>query len=88
MSPTPTSSATATPNRAHAVGAAVNHEVAGEDHDEHDVHIFDVTPTEWIAWTPLLVMILVLGVYPQLLFEVTDPAVTEMIARLGEHLAP
>jgi NADH-quinone oxidoreductase subunit M len=68
----------------HAVGAAVNQ----DDEDDHDVHIFDITPTEWIAWSPLLVLILVLGVYPQLLFEVTDPAVTEMIARLGEHLAP
>jgi len=68
----------------HAVGAAVNDDVA--DDDDHDVHIYDVTPTEWIAWTPLLVLIVVLGVYPQLLFKVTDPAVTEMVGRLGTHL--
>ena len=30
---------------------------------------------EWIAWTPLLLAILVLGVYPNLLFSVTNPAV-------------
>ncbi len=52
---------------AHAVGAAVN-----EDHhsDIHDVNVF-----EWMAWTPLLVGILVLGVYPQLMFKILDPAV-------------
>ena len=34
---------------------------------------------EWFAWTPLLIAILVLGVYPQLMFKVMDPAVTEMV---------
>ena len=38
--------------------------------------IRDVSVIEWIAWTPMLVLILVLGVYPQLLFEIFDPAVT------------
>ena len=32
--------------------------------------------TEWIAWTPLLIGILVLGVYPNILFKVMSPAVT------------
>ncbi len=55
------------PALAHSVGAAAN-----DDHhsDIHDVNIF-----EWIAWTPLLVGILVLGVYPQLMFKILDPAV-------------
>ncbi len=62
---------------AHSVGAAAN------PHDEHgDIH--DVGPYEWIAWTPLLVGILVLGVYPQLLFKVTDPAVTNILAVFGK----
>jgi NADH-quinone oxidoreductase subunit M len=56
---------------AHSVGAAAN----AEHHDE----ITDVNIYEWIAWTPLLVAILVLGVYPQLMFKVMDPAVTEMV---------
>jgi NADH-quinone oxidoreductase subunit M len=41
----------------------------------HDSHLHDVNPYEWVAWTPLLIMIVVLGVYPNLLFEVMDPAV-------------
>jgi NADH-quinone oxidoreductase subunit M len=78
----------------HAVGAAVNREVAhgaheADDGDGHDdVHIYDVTRAEWIAWTPLLILIVALGVYPQLLFRVTNPGVTEMVARLAEHLTP
>jgi NADH-quinone oxidoreductase subunit M len=40
-----------------------------------DAHIHDVHLPEWIAWTPLLVLILVLGVFPGLLFGVTDDAV-------------
>ncbi len=53
---------------AQSVGAAAN----DDDHhsDIHDVGIF-----EWIAWTPLLIGILVLGIYPQLMFKVLDPAV-------------
>ena len=38
-------------------------------------YVTDVNTYEWIAWTPMLVAILVLGVYPQLLFEIIDPAV-------------
>ena len=56
---------------AHAVGAAANE----EHHDDiHDVNVF-----EWIAWTPLLLAIVVLGVYPQLMFKVMDPAVTQLV---------
>jgi NADH-quinone oxidoreductase subunit M len=56
---------------AHAVGAAAN----DEHHDEiHDVNVF-----EWIAWTPLLIAIVVFGVYPQLMFKVMDPAVTQLV---------
>jgi NADH-quinone oxidoreductase subunit M len=39
------------------------------------VHIHDVHVPEYIAWAPLLVGILVLGVFPHLLFNVTDGAV-------------
>jgi NADH-quinone oxidoreductase subunit M len=41
---------------------------------EH-AHIHDVHGPEWIAWTPLLVLILVFGIFPGLLFQVTDGAV-------------
>ena len=57
---------------AHAAGAAAN-----PDHGD-DIH--DVTIFEWLAWTPLLLAILVLGVYPQLLFKVIDPAVDQLTA--------
>ena len=70
---------------AHAVGAAPNDE-HHDDHDDHDFH--DVTLVEWIAWVPMLIAILVLGVYPHLLFNFIDPAVTELVDRLGETLGP
>lgn len=42
--------------------------------------IGDVTPVEWIAWLPLLVAIVVFGVAPGLIFNVTDPAVVGSLA--------
>ncbi|MFP5319702.1 MAG: NuoM family protein [Acidimicrobiia bacterium] len=38
-------------------------------------HIHDVHLPEWVAWTPLLVLILVFGIFPHLLFDLTDGAV-------------
>ena len=43
-----------------------------------DEHVHDVHVTEWIAWLPMLVPILVLGIYPNLIFQVTDPVLTAM----------
>ncbi len=40
-----------------------------------DAHIHDVHMPEWIAWAPLLVLILALGVFPGAVFNVTDDAV-------------
>ncbi len=45
-----------------------------------DVHVHDVHGPEWVAWTPMLVLILALGVYPALLFDVTDDAVQVVVA--------
>ncbi|MFK7917926.1 MAG: NuoM family protein, partial [Ilumatobacter sp.] len=56
---------------AHSLSSAANH-------DDHEV-IKDVQPTEWIAWTPFIIAIVVFGVYPQLMFKVLDPAVTELV---------
>jgi NADH-quinone oxidoreductase subunit M len=61
---------------AHPVGAGVN-----DDHHGADIH--DVTPIEWIAWTPFLIAIVVFGVYPQLMFDVMDPAVSALVERVG-----
>jgi NADH-quinone oxidoreductase subunit M len=42
--------------------------------DDPEVH--DMVPTEWVAWVPLLILIVVLGFAPALIFDVTDPPAT------------
>ena len=64
---------------AHSLSAAAN-----EHHDDgHHDEINDVTPIEWISWTPFLVAILVFGVFPSLMFKIFDPAVTQLVDRIG-----
>jgi len=46
---------------------------------ENDPHINDATTFEWIAWVPLLILIVVLGVMPNLLFNLTDDAVVKSL---------
>jgi NADH:ubiquinone oxidoreductase subunit 4 (subunit M) len=41
-----------------------------------NAHIHDVHIPEYIAWVPLLVGILLFGIFPHLLFDIIDPAVT------------
>ena len=41
-------------------------------------HVHDVHWPEWFAWTPLLLLILVLGIYPNLIFRITDGAATNI----------
>jgi NADH-quinone oxidoreductase subunit M len=56
----------------------------GEQKEEWNGHHFDdVTTTEWLAWTPFLVGIVVLGVWPRLMFAVTDPAVQILTKTFG-----
>ncbi|MGH9245076.1 MAG: complex I subunit 4 family protein [Acidimicrobiales bacterium] len=43
----------------------------------------DVETPEWIAWTPLLVGIVALGIYPNFLFQVTDPGVAAILGLGG-----
>jgi NADH-quinone oxidoreductase subunit M len=52
----------------------------GHGHDE-DIH--DVNKFEWVAWSPLLIAIVVFGVYPQLMFKVLDPAVGVTLKAFG-----
>jgi NADH-quinone oxidoreductase subunit M len=40
-----------------------------------DAHIHDVHMPEWIAWLPMLLLIVALGVFPGAVFNVTDDAV-------------
>ncbi len=44
-----------------------------------DPNITDVSTTEWIAWAPMLFGIVLFGVAPGLIFEVTDPAVGQSL---------
>jgi NADH-quinone oxidoreductase subunit M len=77
------------PEFAHAVAEHGHHAgghgqgAAGgtEGHGHDDIH--DVTLPEWIAWTPILIAIVVFGVYPHLLFRVMDPAVGAALSAFG-----
>jgi NADH-quinone oxidoreductase subunit M len=60
----------------------VAHSLSSAAHDDHD-DIHDVQPTEWMAWTPFLIAIVVFGVYPQLMFKVLDPAVTQLVETIS-----
>jgi NADH-quinone oxidoreductase subunit M len=44
---------------------------------EH-AHIHDVGSFEWAAWVPILLLILILGIFPNIIFHVTDDAVTHL----------
>jgi NADH-quinone oxidoreductase subunit M len=52
-----------------------------------DEDIPDVTLPEWIAWTPMLALILVIGVYPNLVFRVTDGQMSA-VAQALSSMAP
>lgn len=44
----------------------------------NDKTFADVQPLELAAWAPLLVLILVLGVYPRMMFDVTNDSVVQL----------
>jgi NADH-quinone oxidoreductase subunit M len=52
---------------------------------EH-AHIHDVHVSEWIAWAPLLALIVALGLYPQLVFKMTDLPVTHLVNGISRAL--
>jgi NADH-quinone oxidoreductase subunit M len=56
-------------------------EFSGHGHDDH--HFHDVNKYEWIAWTPLLIAILVFGIVPNLMFSIFDPAVQGVLSAFG-----
>ena len=39
---------------------------------------------EWLSWTPLLVLILALGLFPRLIFGISQEAVNGIMAVLGQ----
>ncbi|MFP5579430.1 MAG: NuoM family protein [Acidimicrobiia bacterium] len=48
-----------------------------------DPHIHDVHGAEWVAWAPMLALILILGVYPNLLFKVTDGSIVNVAQQIA-----
>ena len=48
-----------------------------------DEHIHDMHVTDYIAWAPMVVLIVALGIYPALIFNVTDDAVRASLAAFG-----
>ena len=51
-----------------------------EDADIHDMHL-----TDYLAWTPMIVFIVILGIYPNLIFRVTDAAVIHSLSAVVGH---
>ena len=43
----------------------------------------DIAPVEWVSWAPLLVAIVALGIFPRLVFGVTDGAVSGLMRLFG-----
>jgi NADH-quinone oxidoreductase subunit M len=48
-----------------------------------DAHIHDIHTPEYLAWVPMLLLIVVLGAFPGLLFNVTNDAVRSVTAAFG-----
>lgn len=48
-----------------------------------DGHFHDVHGPEWLAWTPMLLLIVVFGVYPNWLFNITDHTVAPLMKVFG-----
>ncbi|NQV96224.1 MAG: NADH-quinone oxidoreductase subunit M [Acidimicrobiaceae bacterium] len=63
-----------------AFGTPKNNSHTGDGHHEK---LQDVNTYELLAWTPLLIGILVLGIMPNLLFSVIDPAVQATLVVFG-----
>jgi len=48
-----------------------------------NAHIHDLHPPEWISWAPLLGLIVALGIYPNIIFGVSDDAVGKVAKVFG-----
>jgi NADH-quinone oxidoreductase subunit M len=51
--------------------------VPPEEWEGHEFH--DVELPEWLSWAPLLVLIVAIGIFPGLVFHMTDGAVTSVL---------
>jgi NADH-quinone oxidoreductase subunit M len=45
--------------------------------------LFDVQPLELLSWAPLLLLIIGLGLFPRLMFGVTNESVVHLVKALG-----
>ena len=45
---------------------------------EDDPDVKDIVPTEYIAWFPFVLLIVILGFVPGIIFDVTDDAVSSL----------
>ncbi len=45
--------------------------------------LYDIRATEWVAWVPLLVAVLFLGLFPSFILNVTNEAVTALASIFG-----
>ncbi|HZJ47470.1 MAG TPA: NADH-quinone oxidoreductase subunit M, partial [Acidimicrobiia bacterium] len=45
-----------------------------DDHNLHDVDTF-----EWLAWAPLVVMTIAIGIYPKIVLGMTNDAVVNLV---------
>ncbi len=64
--------------------------ILGEGHGEgHDLKRFlpDLSIREWVIAVPMVVMAVVLGVYPDLVFRFMEPSVTDLILDLTKAVA-
>jgi NADH-quinone oxidoreductase subunit M len=48
-----------------------------------DTKFHDVETPEWLAWTPLLILIVALGIYPNFVFEITDGGVQQALSLIS-----
>jgi NADH-quinone oxidoreductase subunit M len=56
--------------------------VPTEEFEDHEID--DVEAPEWIAWVPMLVLILAIGLYPNLVFRVTDDQLTSVAQTVAQ----
>jgi NADH-quinone oxidoreductase subunit M len=54
-----------------------------DEWEHHDID-FHMHWPEWVAWLPMLAGILVLGLVPNLLFKITDPAIQVLTSAIGK----
>jgi NADH-quinone oxidoreductase subunit M len=58
---------------------SVNFGEPAEEWAGHELH--DVDKYEWMAWAPLVVMTIAIGIYPKLVFGATNDAVVNLVAK-------